>query len=130
MSKQVGEWDLDIVQGATFREPITWKVGETKDTVAPVDLTDYIARLQIRTSYAAAETILSISTDTGHITLGGVYGTIEILISDEETAALSVDDFRSPAYWDLELESAGGDVKRLLKGRVGLDPEVTREETS
>jgi hypothetical protein len=125
VSDGTGRRDFTIKQGATFRVPMTWKQGLTKETATPIDISDYIARMQVREKVQSSQAVLTLSTDTGHITLGGELGTIEIVISDEETELL---EFDGPAFYDLELESGGGEVRRLLQGRIGLSREVTRED--
>lgn len=119
--------DLVIEQGSTFRLPIYWLWGETEETAAPVDLTSWLARLQIREKVNSDTEVISLSTESGHIVIDGPAGLVDITISDEETAAL---DFDGPAYYDLELESPNGDVVRFFHGRVGLSREITREDAS
>lgn len=118
---QAGRYDITIEQGSTFRLTIVWKIGDT-----PVDVTDFQARLQIRERISDAATVLSL-TDADHITVGTDDGAFEIVVVDEETAAL---DYRSPGFYDFEVESPGGEVTRLLHGRAGLSREVTRAEAS
>jgi hypothetical protein len=48
--------------------------------------------------------------------------TIELEISAADTADVEA----MKAVYDLELESAGGDVTRLLEGEALISPEVTR----
>lgn len=112
-----GNYDLFIEQGATFKQSITWR-----DSVGnPVNLTGYEARLQIRTDLKSTTPIVSL-TETAGITLGGVLGTIELLISASDTSAIAV----TKGVYDLELESSDGIVTRLLEGKVVIKPEVTR----
>lgn len=111
-----GTCNLTIEQGATWSITITWEVDGS-----PVDLTDYTARMQIRRKHDSDDALLDI-TDDDAITLGGVAGTIAILLSDDETAAI-------PAglhVYDLELEASDGTVTRLLQGSCNVDAEVTR----
>jgi hypothetical protein len=124
---QPSPYNIVLEQGATFHRTITWKRGDTEETATPVDLTSWIARLQIREKINSDTEVISLTTESGHITLGGELGTIDILITDEETAAM---DFDGPAFYDLELESPDGEVKRFLHGRVGFSREVTREDAS
>jgi hypothetical protein len=118
---RLGRYDITFVQGSTFRMTPIWKIGGV-----PVDVTDFQARLQVRERISDDQTVLSL-TEADHITVGTTDGAFEIVVSDEETALL---DFRSPGFYDFEVESAGGDVTRLLHGRAGLSREVTREEAS
>jgi len=111
-------YDLLIEQGATFRLELAWKLDGTA-----VDLTNYSARMQVRGAVEAATALLSLTSAAGGgITLGGAAGTITIVASAAQTAALTI---RTGVY-DLELESAGGEVTRLLQGAVAVSPQVTR----
>lgn len=112
-----GNYDLYIEQGATFNKQLTWK-----DSVGnPVNLTGYTARLQIRTSLTESTTIASLTQGSG-ITLGGALGTIVLLLSAVQTAAIT----QTKGVYDLELQSGDGTVTRLLEGKVTIKPEVTR----
>lgn len=113
-----GIYDFYVEQGATFLKTITWK--DDNDTA--INLTGYIARMQFRRSKSSTDVLFSATTENGIITLGGAAGTIVINIP-----ATSTDDFSFyGAVYDLELESSGGIVTRLIEGSVELSREVTR----
>jgi hypothetical protein len=112
-SYMAGQHDFQIEQGATFRKTILWK----DENGNPIDLTGCSARLKAK--HGTAE--LFSLTDGDGITLGADEGTIDLYISDEDTADL---DFTLARY-DLEIEFPNGDVKRLLKGAALLTREVT-----
>lgn len=115
-----GSYNIIIEQGATFRLRLTLKLPGDPE---PMDLSGHIARMQIRTKVASDTVLYSLTTENGGITLGGVAGTIDLFISDEDTAAMT---FRSGVY-DLEIEAVpNGDVIRIIEGQVRLSPEVTR----
>lgn len=114
--------NLRIYQGATFCHRWTWRSGTTPGNATPVDLTGCKARMQVRPEVSSGVVLLAASTDDGRIRLGGVAGTIELYLHDEETANLS---FEYGVY-DLEIEFANGEVRRLFYGSVNLSPEVTR----
>lgn len=88
---------------------------------APVDLSAYTARLQIRRTPATTTTLLSLTSASGAIVLGAD-GSVAVTITPVLTAALS---FTSAVY-DLELISPTDDVTRLVEGTVTLSKEVTR----
>ena len=111
-------YNLYIEQGATFQKTLTWK----DSSGTPINLTGYTSRMQFRRSAASADALYTASTTNGDITLGGSAGTIAIAIDATDTAAF---DFGCAAY-DLEVESAGGIVYRLLEGGVEVSLEVTR----
>jgi hypothetical protein len=107
--------NLIVYQGATFDHSLTWTVN-----TVPVDLTDYSARMQARSSYADAATVIDL-TDADGITLGAA-GAITITIPADDTALMPAGSYR----YDLELEDKDGVVTRLLMGRVNVSAEVTR----
>lgn len=116
-----GTYNLVIEQGATFRLRLTLQL--STNPVQLMDLTDHIARMQIRSKVSSEEVLLLLTTENGGITLGGLAGTVDLFISDEDTAALT---FKSAVY-DLEVEATpNGDVVRIIQGQVRLSPEVTR----
>jgi hypothetical protein len=113
-----GKHKFEIEQGATFNPILTWK--DENDTV--INLTDFTARMQIRQSVNSSTVLEELTTENGGITLGGVLGTITLLISASDTAAYT---WKTGVY-DLELISPTGIVTRLLQGTVIVSPEVTR----
>jgi hypothetical protein len=110
---------LAIEQGATFRKTVTWKAGVPS---LPVDLTGCTARLQMRSEIASATVLVTLTTENGGIALGGVAGTIELIITATATALLTF----TAAVYDLEIILANSDVRRLLYGPVTNSLEVTR----
>lgn len=113
-----GTYDILIEQGATFRMSATWK----DSAGAPVNITGYTARMQVRRRYNDPTILLNFSTTNGAIVLGGSAGTITIT-----GAATVTDDVAArTGVYDLELVSADGTVTRLLEGGVTISPEVTR----
>jgi len=88
----------------------------------PINLTGYTARLQFREPLESSIVLLSLTTENGGITLGGVNGTIALLISATDTAALTW----STAVFDLEIISASSIVDRIISGRASVSDEVTR----
>lgn len=110
---------LAIEQGATFRKTLTWKAG--KPAVA-VDLTGCTARMHIRAEITSPTPLVTLTTENDGITLGGVAGTIVLLITATATAAFAWE----AGVYDLEVVFANGDVRRLLYGPVVVSLEVTR----
>lgn len=111
-----GSYNFTIEQGATFNLLMTWRI----DNV-PVNLTGYTARLQARIDVDETDTILSLTTGAG-ITLGGAAGTISLDQTATQTAVLPKGEY----VYDLELQTSGGIVTRLLQGELNISAEVTR----
>lgn len=111
-----GRYDLKVDQGATFRRLITW----TDDTGAPVPLVGWTAEAQVRTSPSDAAVVTL--RDGDGITLGGEFGTIDLVMTPAQTAAM----LPRKHVWDLLLTAPTGQVTRLLQGEVRIDAAVTR----
>lgn len=112
--------DLTILRGATFEETFTWSEGRKR---TPVDLTGCTARAHIRASADAEEVLVTLTTENGGLTLGGVAGTITLFIADSETSEIEWTD----GVYDLEIvQTPISRVKRLMQGTVSVSPNVTR----
>jgi hypothetical protein len=112
------KYSYEIEQGATFLPPlITWK----DETGVAINLTGWTARMQIRPNVSSDTILVSLTTENGGITLGGIAGTIQLTMTADATAALTWAD----GEYDLELVN-GAYVKRLLRGKVKVSKEVTR----
>lgn len=113
-----GTWNTTIEQGATWERVLTWR--DAAD--APVDLTDYTARMTLRKANGKTETLTMVSGSGGKITLGGSSGTITLTLSATDTAALPA----VPHVYDLEMVDGDDTVTRLVEGTITIKPEQTR----
>jgi hypothetical protein len=111
-----GKYNMICPQGATFSKQLTYTIDSD-----PVDLTTYTARMQVREKHSSTSAIVSLNTENGGITLGGVDGTINLYISDTSTSLFIAKDY----FYDLELISSSN-VYRLIEGKFLVTPEVTR----
>lgn len=92
---------------------------------APFDFTSYTARMQIRADAEDTDPVAGgdLTTENGGIALGGVNGTIALLIAGTVTAALDVGTY----VYDLEIVSPGGAPTAVLYGNINVPRrEVTR----
>lgn len=137
MSVNPATHDLTVYQGAYWSQTILWK-----DSAGdPVDVTGYAAEMQIRRNYEDETPELTLQTNpkvgggvgNGRITLGLVEdppGTplynilLEIEAGATEDLLATVSDRRW--RYDLELVPAGGEVRRLMMGKLIVSLEVTR----
>ena len=111
-------YDFSIYQGATWSRYLTYKTAAG----VVVNLTGYAARMTIRRTYGAAAILaLGTASPLSGITVAATSPNITITITATQTAAL---DFEYAVY-DLEIESAGGVVTPLLRGRITLKNEST-----
>ena len=125
-----GKYHLIIEQGATLNLEIQYK----DSAGAPVNLTGYSGKMQIRSGYADSNPTTyitlssSLAADGTGLNFSGSNGTtpptsgsIGIFISAASSSAFTFDT----AKYDLEIMS-GNVVTRLLQGEVKLCKEVTR----
>jgi tRNA threonylcarbamoyladenosine modification (KEOPS) complex Pcc1 subunit len=112
------KYDIVMDQGATFSRAITWQDSQA----VPVNLTGYTARMQVRDEVDSSTSALSLTTENSRISLGGAAGTIALLVSATDTAAVAAGEY----VYDLELVSGSGTVTRLIQGCFTVDAEVTR----
>lgn len=117
-----GKLDLVIEQGATFKHTLLVKQTDAQNCPA-VDLTGFTARMQVRQAIEAPDPLIELTTANGRILITPLEGRIDMIISAQDSALLNFDDC---AVYDLEIESAGGEVTRLVRGSVRLIKEVTR----
>lgn len=115
-----GTHNFTIEQGTTLEKKIVWK--DNSATPQPINLTGYSARMMVRSAISDVSPLITLTTENGGITLGGVTGEITLNQTDVQTAAYNW----VTGVYDLELISGTGKVTRLLKGVITVDPEVTR----
>jgi|DEB0MinimDraft_10_1074344.scaffolds.fasta_scaffold03341_2 hypothetical protein len=122
-----GTYNITCEQGASFLRVIRLKSPDptdpTGETYVDYDLENYTARLQVRRTVSSDSFQIELTTENGGIVLenGGQKGEIRLIMTDEQTAALTSD-----GVYDLEIESAGGFVSRVVEGTFTLKLEVTR----
>ena len=112
----LNRYDITILQGETFRKHMVW----SNASGTPIDLTSHTARMHIRRTVSDPEIALELTTENARIALGGVTGTIDLVI-----AALDTSTLEGEFVYDLELVN-GADVQRVLQGKAFVNPEVTR----
>jgi len=115
MSSPAGTYNIICDQGATLQRQITWK----DSAGAPINLSTYSARMQVRPTTDSTTVTLELTTANGRLTLGGAAGTIDMLVL--ASAMTMTGEF----VYDLELVT-GTTVTRLLQGYFNVRPEVTR----
>ena len=107
-------YNIKCNQNETFQRTLTYK----DSTGSAIDLTSFTAALQVRRDFDTAP-VISLTESAG-ITLGGVAGTIAIVIS--ATAALDANTH----YYDLVITSPAGVKTRILEGKFDIVRGVTR----
>lgn len=127
MSITDNKYNLTMWQGSTFGLTVT--VNTANNT--PQNLTNYSARMQLRSSYKSTTIEESLTTANGEITIDGANGAITLTLTAPRTANISVDltngkPPRTVYVYDLEIEDNGGTVSKILYGDATVYGEVTR----
>lgn len=122
-------YDFTVDQGSTERFSFTWRrnTGTAEAPIwTPYDITGCTARMQVRQARGKPLIFeVSSSTTNGSITVqpGGVLGRLDVWLSDENTDLL---DLRTTKY-DIEITFPGGDVTRVLEGKITSNPSITKD---
>lgn len=109
-------YDSIVNQGADWIRTLTYSINGTV-----VDLTNYSAMMQVKTSYGAASILTLQSTPGAGITLGGAAGTIGLHITADQATSLAPGLYA----FDLEITDPLGKKARVLQGTLTVTAEVT-----
>lgn len=113
-----GLYNFTIEQGSTLRRDFIYK----DNAGIPVNLTNYVARMQIRSFKDSSTVLFEATTANGKLVLTGAQGKIALTVSATELDALTFD----VGLYDLEIQSPSGVVTRLLEGTISNSRQVTR----
>ena len=111
------ESNLEIFKGMTFEHRFAY----VDENDAPINITGYTARMQLREEWDSPDPAIISLTDTGGIAISGTLGVCDVTITATQTAALTVDK----AVYDLEIVN-GPKVIKLARGKIKIYPEATR----
>ena len=111
--------NLKIPQGTTYTHEFNYV---ESDGTTIIDLTSYIARLQMRDEVDSVGFFHEATTENSGLTINASLGRITLAISSTDTAAFSI----YKGFYDLELIAPNAAVTRIVQGKVTIDPEVTR----
>ena len=113
-----GLYNALIEQGEDFGITVFWK----DDAGNSVDLTGFSAQMMIRQNYDDPYPLVTVSSPSSGIVLGGTAGTVAISIPVSVTSALP----SGCVVYDLKMTDANGLTYRLLQGSINIVPSVTR----
>ena len=108
-----GTYNFTFEQGATFSRQLT-----VQDNGAAMNLTNYSARMQLRSSVESTTVALAVTCVVTSATEGIV------TVSNTATETMAVD--AGIYVYDLEIESSTGVVTRLMQGTATITANVTR----
>ena len=112
-----GKYNIVCPQGSTLDQQLTYSINDVD-----VNLTGYSARMQVREKHTSTGAVLNLTDSNGGIVLGGVSGTINIIVTAGQSSELTAKEY----VYDLELVSSGSVVTRLIEGKFIVTPEVTK----
>lgn len=112
-----GKYNIVCPQGSTLEQQLTYSIDDVD-----VNLTGYSARMQVREKHTSTSISINLTDTNGGIVLGGDLGTINIIVSEDQSSRLVAKQY----VYDLELISPSERVTRLIEGKFIVTPEVTR----
>lgn len=116
---EVKSVELVVPQGTTFKYQITFLDQDNNN--APVNMTGWESRLQMRLKVADPDPPLYSATELTHIELGNGVALWKV------PATVTAEWEFKKCVFDWEVQDPGsGEVFRLVKGTIELDKEVTR----
>lgn len=110
-----GVYNIVAEQGSTYKLDFTISIDGT-----PWDFTGYIVRMQVRADYNTSAKLIEATTSNDKITANAA-GRIQVTVSATEMSSVPAGRW----VYDIEVESAGGEVTRVLEGKFLVTPEVT-----
>lgn len=105
--------NLYIDQGTDFS--VTVDVTDSAGDI--LDLDGYTATAQIRKTYSSSTVSATFST-----TISAAAGQVTLDLTDAQTSALTAGRY----VYDLNIESSGGVITRVIEGQAIVTPGVTR----
>lgn len=104
--------NLTLDQGSDFNSTIDVAGADGN----ALDLSTYTLRAQVRKSYSSS-TAVDFAATTGNNT-----GELQISLTGTQTGNMKAGRY----VYDVEIESAGGTVTRVVEGQLEVTPRVTR----
>ena len=108
-----GKYNFTLEQGTTFSREIT-----VQESGSAMNLTGYTGRMQMRSTHDASTIALTFTVAVSN----AAQGKLQLTSTATQTASVQEGMY----VYDLEIESGGAVVTRLMEGNVTVTPEVTR----
>jgi hypothetical protein len=122
--------DIEIYQGSSFFKEWQWLDGDedVPSSLLPVNLTSFIAYMQIKATFDDPTALCSIDSITANeITFEHEDGIIYIRIPPEKTFVLP---WKKKLFYDVKLVNyESKDAYRFKEGSVTVYPEITKIKT-
>lgn len=105
----------------TVASPVTGTYVCGGIATAPLDITGYTAKMQLRSTPASVNPVLELTTENGGIYIIGQTGNIFMYATPEQTGAI----IEGPYLYDLEIYQDDS-VTRVIQGQITVSANVTR----
>jgi len=105
----------------TISSPVTGTYISGGLAYAPVNLSGYTAKMQLRSLPSDVDAALSLETGDG-ITITPLTGQIDVHATSAQTTTIDEGTY----YYDIEITSSSGVVTRIAQGQAIVSAEVTR----
>lgn len=120
-------YDLEMQQGVTFQLQFNVQDANTN----PINLTGYVATMQIRPTYSSNVVVESLSTANGEIVMGSNSGVYLFTLPATRTANIYVNTTtgvppKSIYVYDISLTNLQATTVKIAYGQVTMYGEVTR----
>lgn len=113
-----GNYNTVIDQGADWY--INFQYEDSNNN--PIDLTNYLARMQLRSLPNSPNAVLTLTQNDG-ITITGATGLLEVHATAAQTGNIDTGFY----FYDLEITAPiTGVITRLVQGQIEINPQVTR----
>jgi hypothetical protein len=116
------QYNIKIERGTDYSLPIRWGKNNTLGVFEPYDLTGCQARMHVREEVDSATPVDTLTTENGRIILDALNGKLTLVFSNVITATAAWGE----GVYHLEIIDSLGKVRRLAKGTISIDAEVTR----
>jgi hypothetical protein len=113
-------YNTTIDQGSNWFFTVTY----ANPNGTPINITGYTAAMQMRATPQSVNSVLTLTTQNGGITITGATGTVAL----QATAAQTMNIVEGSYAYDIEIYSPASPtvVTRLVQGQILVSAEVTR----
>ena len=125
--------NISVDQGSNFTDTLSIEVltnpalpEGVSNPYIPLNLTNYTARMQVRSSYDSSVVVLSATTSNGRLVIDAANGKITLKLLPADTSALIFKGETADYVYDEEIEDNLGNVLRVVQGAFSISREVTR----
>ena len=118
--------DITMDQGST----LIYNFNLSASTGAPLDLTGFDARMQVRAAFGASSALINCTLPNGKLTItNATQGALTLQLQPTDTSSIRFPGLNDDTYdcvYDLEIVDPVGNVYKPARGNFTINREVTR----